>query len=75
MENAENNEALPEKLSELNLGEGGLKDGIGFPFVYEVDGDSVTIVSYGSDGKPGGHTFSSDKKITFEIPQSSASAK
>lgn len=69
LEYAKNNQKLPTKLTDLNLPEQATLDPGGVPFVYQIDGNKVTILSYGSDGKPGGHTFSADQKTVFRWPE------
>jgi len=59
--------APPTALSELGLPEEALHDHLGEPFRYEVSEHSVTILSYGSDKKPGGLTFRKDFKAVIEF--------
>lgn len=63
---AEEKGALPETLQELGLPTEATSDHAGKPFVYEINGRSVTISSLGADGKPGGAAFNADKSINFD---------
>ena len=65
---AEKNNALPKSLVELNLTKEETSD-YGSDLFYQVEGNKVTIISYGSDGKPGGHTFRADQRLTFSWPE------
>lgn len=59
---------LPETLDEMGLPDQATRDLLGTDFEYAVDGDgTVTLTSYGADGKPGGLMFRSDASISFRV--------
>lgn len=59
---------LPDSLEELGLASEAIRDHMGTVFDYTVTEDGrVTLTSYGADGKPGGHMFRADIKVTFEV--------
>lgn len=60
---------LPDNLSDLpklidNRSES-IVDGWGRPIQYEEDGQTVTLLSLGKDGRPGGAGLDTDIKATF----------
>lgn len=57
----------PASLSDLPVDAALLNDHLGEAFQYSVDGDSVTILSYGSDKEPGGLFFKKDLELSFEL--------
>lgn len=65
---ADKNKSLPKSLQELGLADEALNDHTDTPFIYKVEGDQVTILSYGADGKEGGHAFKADKEVSFKWP-------
>jgi len=55
---------LPESLAQLNATDGMIIDPWENPYVYETTADgSFTIVSYGSDGLPGGTDEATDVRV------------
>ena len=63
----EKNGRAPEALTELGLPEKELQDHLGEPFIYRVDDGSLTLLSFGSDKKPGGHSFRRDYSVTIDL--------
>ena len=61
------NGRAPTALSELSLPEASLMDHIGEPFIYLVDEQSVTIITYGADKKPGGFSFKRDSTVVIDL--------
>lgn len=62
------NARLPESLEELGLADEAIRDVMGTIFEYSVaEGGTVTLTSYGADGKPGGLMFRSDHSVTFDV--------
>ena len=60
----------PESLDVLGLPDDAIKDFGGEPFQYTVsEAGEVQLISYGIDGKPGGHTFQADTEIRFTLPE------
>src|SRR4051794_39780777 len=54
---AAGNDSLPKGLKELPHIQGyanEVTDGWGQPILWKIDGDEVTLTSFGRDGKPGG---------------------
>lgn len=68
IEYADKHQALPTTLEDLGLAKEALIDHAGVPFVYQAEGSKVVILSYGADGKPGGHSFRADKSVSFNWP-------
>lgn len=64
----ETNKRAPTDLSELGLPEEQLKDHLGEPFQYIVTEKDLTLLSYGSDKKPGGSFFKRDFSVTIDLP-------
>lgn len=66
---AANGGRLPESLEVLGLPGEAIRDHAGHLFDYRVadDGKTVTLVSYGADGKPGGSMFHADNEVTFTL--------
>jgi len=63
-----NKGSLPESLEELGLDDESIRDHSGTVFEYTPEDDgTVTLISYGVDGKPGGYMFRSDSKVTFKL--------
>jgi hypothetical protein len=59
---------LPGSLEELGLGDEAIRDHMGTVFEYTVAKDhTVTLTSYGTDGKPGGYMFRADSAVTFQV--------
>ncbi|MCB1062988.1 MAG: hypothetical protein KDN20_08720 [Verrucomicrobiae bacterium] len=65
---------LPKNLEELNLPDEAIHDHADklFDFRVSEDGKTVTLSSYGVDGKPGGSMFRADNEVTFTIEGSPA---
>ena len=60
----------PESLDELGLPEEAISDHKGARFDYITSDDgTVKVISYGADGKPGGHAFHADTEVSFQLPQ------
>jgi hypothetical protein len=57
----------PSSLEELDLPEEDLQDHLGEPFMYTRQEGTVSITSYGSDKKPGGHFFKRDHEVVVEL--------
>ena len=68
LEFANANRRLPESLQELEISMETIKDHAGVPFVYRHDASTVTLISYGADGKPGGVLFNKDQVLEFTAP-------
>lgn len=61
--------SLPASLEELGLDDDSIRDHSGTVFEYTTAEDgTVTLTSYGVDGKPGGYMFRSDSKVSFQVP-------
>jgi hypothetical protein len=61
--------ALPTSLDQLPRIEGfanGVTDGWGRPIAWQVEGDAVTLISYGRDGAPGGSAEDEDMIAIFD---------
>lgn len=63
----ETNKRAPTDLSELGLSQEELQDHLGEPFMYTVNEHSITLLSYGSDKKPGGKFFKQDYSVTIDL--------
>ncbi len=60
----------PETLEAMGLDDEAIRDHAGNVFEYTVGEDgTVTLVSYGADGKPGGHMFHADTEVSFPLPE------
>jgi len=59
----------PDTLEELGLPEEEIQDIVKKPFLYSVseDGTTVTLMTLGADGKPGGKMFNADREIVFSL--------
>ena len=64
---AESEGKLPASLDQLEVPEEALMDQFGAPFMLEVNGTQVTLISFGEDKKRGGHMFHRDHSITFSL--------
>ncbi len=73
---AANGGRVPESLAALGLPGDATRDHAGHDFHYRVadDGKTVTLVSYGADGKPGGSMFHADNEVTFTLEGGDAGA-
>ncbi|MEM6911317.1 MAG: hypothetical protein AAF555_07000 [Verrucomicrobiota bacterium] len=60
---------LPEAIAELGLPEEETFDQFGEPLRYEVEGNKVTVLSFGADKKRGGHMFHRDFETTFQVEE------
>jgi len=61
---------LPDSLASLPIREhyaNRTSDGWGRPLIYQVDGDSFTLTSYGRDGKPGGEGDDADELVKYKV--------
>ena len=57
----------PGALTDLQLDAETLRDHIGEPFHYEIDGATITITSYGADRAPGGFLFKRDYQVSCTL--------
>ena len=58
---------LPERLADLGVEDAVLLDHVGGEMQYSVESGSVTILSFGSDKKPGGTFMKRDYSVTFDV--------
>ncbi len=65
---AETNGQPPDSLAQLGMEPSVLTDHLGEPFQYSVEDGTVTLVSFGSDKKPGGTFFKKDYIESFDLP-------
>lgn len=63
------NGRAPADLAELGLPVEQLQDHLGEPFKYIVTEHDITLLSYGSDKKPGGSFFKQDYSVTIDLPK------
>lgn len=68
IDHADRTGSLPESLEDLGLDAEVLSDRAGNRFVYQVNGNTVSISSLGADGKEGGHVFDADRTVKFTWP-------